>query len=368
MVLAVAVVLVVLRRDEALDREIGRPFQQLLGRALGCCCVAELRTDLCELTTVGVDDVLRPCSCFKRLLYRSRGPSAGRGETDGKQDQGRAAAGRNAGERSRDPGCPAPPSGSLQQWRAGAFHSRSPGHDRAAERPNGFRAEATATRGEGARDRRLPGRGSRARPGSERSQAIGQHSSRDQEQIGWLTAHRNQTWSSNCLSSSFRLRTTIMARTIDFYFDFPSPYSYLAHTQLPNLAAEHGATITYHPFRILELMTIVGNRPTTIECKNKGKYAGADLQRWTKRYNVDFARNPHSKSFDFAELDRGALVAIEDGRGADYVTAVFAAIWGRPVDLSQRAALIELLDSVGFDARQLEHVSAGLNWGIPLKL
>ena len=144
-----------------------------------------------------------------------------------------------------------------------------------------------------------------------------------------------------------------MTRTIDFYFDFPSPYSYLAHTQLPKIAAEHGAMVAYHPFRILELMTIVGNRPTTIECKNKGKYAGADLQRWTKRYNVDFARNPHSKSFDFAELDHGALVAIEDGRGAEYVTAVFAAIWGRPVDLSQRTALIELLESAGFDARQL---------------
>jgi 2-hydroxychromene-2-carboxylate isomerase len=144
-----------------------------------------------------------------------------------------------------------------------------------------------------------------------------------------------------------------MARTIEFYFDFPSPYSYLAHTQLPKIAAEYGATVTYHPFRILELMTIVGNRPTTIECRNKGKYATADLQRWTKRYDVDFARNPHSKSFDFAELDRGALVAIEDGRGAEYVTAVFAAIWARPVDLSQRAALIELLDGAGFDARQL---------------
>ena len=144
-----------------------------------------------------------------------------------------------------------------------------------------------------------------------------------------------------------------MTRTIDFYFDFPSPHSYLAHTQLPKIAAEHGVTITYHPFRLLELMTIVGNRPTTIECRNKGKYAGADLQRWTKRYNVDFARNPHSKSFDFAELDRAALVAIEDGRGAAYVTVVFAAIWGRPVDLSQRTALIELLESGGFDARQL---------------
>jgi 2-hydroxychromene-2-carboxylate isomerase len=144
-----------------------------------------------------------------------------------------------------------------------------------------------------------------------------------------------------------------MIRTIEFYFDFPSPYSYLAHTQLPKIAAEHGATVTYHPFRILELMTIVGNRPTTIECKNKGKYTGADLRRWAKRYNVEFARNPNSKTFDFAELDRGALVAIEDGCGAKYATAVFAAIWGRPVDLSQRTVLIEVLDGAGFDARRL---------------
>ncbi|MFZ0849653.1 MAG: 2-hydroxychromene-2-carboxylate isomerase [Hyphomicrobiaceae bacterium] len=150
-----------------------------------------------------------------------------------------------------------------------------------------------------------------------------------------------------------------MTRTIDFYFDFPSPYAYLAHTQLPRIAAEHGATIVYHPFRILELMRIVGNRPTTIECRNKSKYAGADLQRWVKRYKVDFSRNPHSKSFDFAELDRAALVAIEDGRGAEYVTAVFAAIWGKPDDLSQRSVLIDVLRRAGFDAqRLLERASA----------
>ncbi len=144
-----------------------------------------------------------------------------------------------------------------------------------------------------------------------------------------------------------------MTRTVEFYFDFPSPYSYLAHTQLPKIAADHGATLVYRPFRILELMTIVGNRPTTIECKNKGKYAGADLQRWTARYNVEFARNPYSKSLDFAALDRGALVAIEDGRGADYVTAVFAAIWGRPADLSQRSVLIDTLERAGLDASAL---------------
>jgi 2-hydroxychromene-2-carboxylate isomerase len=150
-----------------------------------------------------------------------------------------------------------------------------------------------------------------------------------------------------------------MTRTIDFYFDFPSPYAYLAHTQLPRIAAEHGATVAYHPYRILEFMKMVGNRPTTIECGNKSKYAGANLQRWTKRYTVDFSRNPNSKSFDLAELDRGALVAIEDGRGAKYVTAVFAAIWGKPEDLSQRSVLIDVLNRAGVDAeRLLERASA----------
>ena len=150
-----------------------------------------------------------------------------------------------------------------------------------------------------------------------------------------------------------------MTRTIDFYFDFPIPYACLAHTQVPRIAAEHDATVTYHPFRILELMKIVGNRPTTIECRNKGKYASADLQRWVNRYKVDFARTPHSRAFDFAELDRGALVAIEDGRGAEYVTAIFAAIWGKPEDLSQRSVLTDVLSRAGFDASLLlERASA----------
>jgi 2-hydroxychromene-2-carboxylate isomerase len=134
------------------------------------------------------------------------------------------------------------------------------------------------------------------------------------------------------------------------WFSFSSARRMVATLSADAAAAEHGAAVAYHPFRILELMKIVGNRPTTIECRNKSKYAGADLQRWTRRYKVDFARNPYSKTFDFAELDRGALVAIEDGRGAEYVTAVFVAIWCKPEDLSQRSVLIDAFsaDVIGF--------------------
>jgi 2-hydroxychromene-2-carboxylate isomerase len=59
-----------------------------------------------------------------------------------------------------------------------------------------------------------------------------------------------------------------MARPIEFHFDFMSPYSYLATTQFGALRVDTGAAIVYRPFRILELMKLVGNQPTP-ECKNK---------------------------------------------------------------------------------------------------
>jgi 2-hydroxychromene-2-carboxylate isomerase len=144
-----------------------------------------------------------------------------------------------------------------------------------------------------------------------------------------------------------------MTATIDFYFDFVSPYSYLAHTILPNLARSHGATINYHPITLLELMQKVGNRPTTIECRNKGTYVMADLQRWAKRYQVGFAPNPFWQIIDLPLLARGALAAIDDGRGADYVTAVFRAFWSEAADLSQPATLVAVLAQADIDGGRL---------------
>lgn len=144
-----------------------------------------------------------------------------------------------------------------------------------------------------------------------------------------------------------------MTRAIEFHFDFVSPYSYLAITQLPALARRHGAEIVYKPFRILELMKLVGNRPTTIECKNKLRYAGADLGRWAAKYGVALNRNPHQGKFDAALLLRGALVAADDGDAAAYVSGVFSAMWNGERDLSEHAELVRVLDQAGLAGEKL---------------
>ena len=150
-----------------------------------------------------------------------------------------------------------------------------------------------------------------------------------------------------------RNRRRSMACQIEFYFDFPSPYSYLATTQFPALVAKTAVEIVYKPFRVLELMKMVGNRPTTIECKNKGKYAFADVGRWAARYKVPFQRNPNMRGVDYAALGRGALVAIEQGRGADYVKTLYRAIWAGDLHLAERPILAGLFDSAGLDGEAL---------------
>lgn len=68
-----------------------------------------------------------------------------------------------------------------------------------------------------------------------------------------------------------------MSKTIKFYFDYISPYSYLAATQIEALAARTGASIDYLPIHLGTLMGKVGNRPTTIECPAKRNYTMGDL-------------------------------------------------------------------------------------------
>ena len=61
---------------------------------------------------------------------------------------------------------------------------------------------------------------------------------------------------------------------VDFFFDFISPYTYLARTQLDGIGARTGARFRMWPMHILNLMKTVGNTPTTVFCSNKRKYAG----------------------------------------------------------------------------------------------
>jgi 2-hydroxychromene-2-carboxylate isomerase len=120
-----------------------------------------------------------------------------------------------------------------------------------------------------------------------------------------------------------------MSRQIEFFFDYKSPYAYLAHTQLHTLGAE----IVPRPIAVLEVMKVVDNTPTTILSKAKGAYARADLARWVQRYGIAMQFNPGYREVDGTLLLRGAVAALRAGVFGAYDTAIVNALWRDGRDL-----------------------------------
>jgi 2-hydroxychromene-2-carboxylate isomerase len=144
-----------------------------------------------------------------------------------------------------------------------------------------------------------------------------------------------------------------MPQQVDFFFDFVSPYTYLAQTQLTDLEKRTGATFRLWPMHLLNLMKRVGNSPTTVLCANKMKYAGADIGRWASRYRVPFQFNPHVFAADQSLALRAALVAQDRSLEEAYNRAVFSAFWAEGIDVNDRARLVGALDAGGLDGDAL---------------
>jgi 2-hydroxychromene-2-carboxylate isomerase len=144
-----------------------------------------------------------------------------------------------------------------------------------------------------------------------------------------------------------------MPQDVDFFFDFVSPYTYLAQTRLAALKKRTGAHFRLWPMHLRNLMKRVQNVPTTVLCPNKMKYAFQDIGRWASRYGVPFQFNPHVLKADPSLPLRGALVAQKRGEEDAYNEAVFRAFWSEALDVNDRARLAARLDAAGLDGKGL---------------
>lgn len=149
-----------------------------------------------------------------------------------------------------------------------------------------------------------------------------------------------------------------MSKTVEFFFDLGSPASYLAHTQLPDLCRETGATLVYRPMLLGGVFQATGNAsPAMIPAK--GRYMIRDLARFAERYGVPMRFNPHFP-INTLTLMR-LLVALQlrqPERFDDALQALFRAIWVDAVNMGDPARVAAVLLAAGFDAAQLQAQAA----------
>ena len=147
------------------------------------------------------------------------------------------------------------------------------------------------------------------------------------------------------------METTL--KTFEFWFDFGSPASYLAWTQIAGIEAATGARAVYRPMLLGGVFQATGNHsPATIPAK--GRYIFGDFDRFARRYGVPLNRNPHFP-INTLLLMRGA-VGLQSGdadRFMAYCNAMFSAIWVESLNMNDPATVGAALQKASFDAQAL---------------
>ena len=144
-----------------------------------------------------------------------------------------------------------------------------------------------------------------------------------------------------------------MQKSLEFYFDFGSPTTYLAWTQLPKICAEVGASLVYKPILLGGVFQMTGNAsPATVPAK--GVYMGADLARFARRYGVAFAFNPYFPINTLTMMRIATGVAASRPADLDrLLAAIFPAMWVDGRNLGSAEILAETLRDSGLPADAL---------------
>jgi 2-hydroxychromene-2-carboxylate isomerase len=138
-----------------------------------------------------------------------------------------------------------------------------------------------------------------------------------------------------------------MAEPIDFYFDFSSPYGYLASTEIDALAARHGRSVTWRPFVLGAAFKLTGQRALT-EQPLRGDYARRDFARSARLLDVPF-KLPEPFPFFALAASRACYWVEAPSQAKALAKAVYHAAFGEGRDITPVPVVAEIARGLGIE-------------------
>ena len=153
-----------------------------------------------------------------------------------------------------------------------------------------------------------------------------------------------------------------MARTLDFWLDYASTYSYLAAERIGALARAAGVTVRWRPFLLGPIFQAQGWNTSPFNLyPGKGRYMWRDMERQCERLGLPLKRpEPFPQNSILAA--RVALVGFAEGWGEDFSRAVYRAEFGEGRSISDTSVMADILGALKRDAaRVLEQAQSAEN-------
>lgn len=132
-------------------------------------------------------------------------------------------------------------------------------------------------------------------------------------------------------------------RTLDFFWDFSSPFAYLGNTQAEAVAERTGAKLVSRPMLLGGLFKAIGqvDVPLATWSDAKRNYYLQDIVRWADYWGVPFKWPSRFPMSSIKPLR--AYLALPENRRLDFRRKVFKAYWGEDRDIADDAVLAELI-------------------------
>ena len=133
-----------------------------------------------------------------------------------------------------------------------------------------------------------------------------------------------------------------MTKSIDFYFDFISPYSYLAYQKLKTLNKDNFFKIVYKPILLGGLHNLGGITAPAFNVR-KMKNMKDDCKLIADKNKIQFQWNENFP-INSLYLMRGYLV-IDENLKKKFFEVCFDYYWKENIDISNEKNVIEILDT-----------------------
>jgi 2-hydroxychromene-2-carboxylate isomerase len=145
------------------------------------------------------------------------------------------------------------------------------------------------------------------------------------------------------------LRRAMDAVRFEFFFDFSSPYSYLASTQLPGIEGRTGARARLLPITLGGVRKSTGHQMPPAQ---QLKYMAEDTARWAQKYGVPM-QIPAAFPISTILSLRACIAAIHEAKGEPAMRALFRTYWAEGKDISQIDVVEGALDEAGLSGTSL---------------
>jgi 2-hydroxychromene-2-carboxylate isomerase len=145
-----------------------------------------------------------------------------------------------------------------------------------------------------------------------------------------------------------------MASAIEFYFDFSSPYSYIASEQIESLAARTGRGLQWRPILLGAVFKASGGAPLTEVYGPKARYSVRDFARSAAFVGVPY-RHPTVFPIGAVAASRAVLWLQREqaSKAVPYIHAVFRAFFVDDRNVGDSTVALDVAQSLGIDAARL---------------